>query len=73
MTIGGRFRSYARAHPYLLTSQVVGGVVMTASIFAIPGLGLVGFAAEGPVVGSVATTWQSSIGVVPAGTLFSWC
>ena len=46
---------------------------MTTSIGALPVLGLVGFGATGPVLGSAATAWQSSIGAVQAGTLFTWC
>lgn len=73
LTFSGRFRSYARAHPYLLASQIVGGVAMIASVAALPVLGLAGFAAEGPLIGSAAAAWQSSIGVVQAGSLFTWC
>ena len=46
---------------------------MTASVAALPVLGLAGFAAQGPVLGSAAAAWQSSIGIVQAGSLFSWC
>ena len=70
---GGRFRAYARAHPFLLASQIAGGVAMTASVAVLPVLGLVGFAAAGPVAGSAAAAWQSSIGLVQAGSLFAWC
>lgn len=73
VSIGGRFRAYAKAHPFLLASQVAGGVVMTASVIALPGLGLAGFAATGPVAGTAVTAWQSSIGIVQAGSLFAWC
>ena len=68
-----RFCAYAKAHPYLLASQVVSGVVVTASAAAPLALGGLGFGAMGPVAGSVATSWQSSIGLVQAGSLFSWC
>ena len=46
---------------------------MTASIAALPILGLAGFGAMGPVAGTAATAWQSSIGAVQAGSLFTWC
>ena len=46
---------------------------MTASVAVIPVLGLAGFAASGPVAGSAAVAWQSSIGIVQAGSLFSFC
>lgn len=47
---------------------------MTASLAAVPLLGAAGFAAAtGPVAGTAAAAWQSSIGVVQAGSLFAWC
>jgi hypothetical protein len=46
---------------------------MTASVIAVPVLGAAGFAATGPVAGSAAAAWQSSIGLVEAGSLFAWC
>jgi hypothetical protein len=46
---------------------------MTASVVAVPVLGAAGFAATGPVVGSAAAAWQSSIGLVEAGSLIAWC
>ena len=71
--MGDRLRAYARTHPYLLAAQIAGGAAMTASIAVIPVLGLAGFAASGPVAGSAAAAWQSSIGIVQAGSLFSFC
>ena len=71
--MGDRFRAYAKAHPFLLTSQIVGGVGVIASLVALPILGAVGFAAAGPVAGSAAVAWQSSIGLVQAGSVFAWC
>lgn len=71
--MGERFRAYAQAHPFLLASQVVGGVAMTASLAALPVLGLAGFAAAGPVPLSAAAAWQSSVGLVQAGSLFAFC
>jgi hypothetical protein len=46
---------------------------MTASVVAVPVLGVAGFVATGPVAGSAAAAWQSSIGLVEAGSLFAWC
>lgn len=46
---------------------------MTASVAALPILGAAGFAATGPVAGSAAAAWQSSVGLVQAGSLFAWC
>lgn len=71
--MGDRFRAYARAHPYLLASQILGGAAMTASVAVVPVLGLAGFSAIGPVAGSAAVAWQSSLGIVQAGSLFAWC
>jgi hypothetical protein len=57
----------------LFTLQAVGVLAMTASVVAVPVLGAAGFAATGPVAGSAAAAWQSSIGLVEAGSLFAWC
>ena len=71
--MGHRIRAYAKAHPFLLASQIVGGVGVIASLVALPILGAAGFAAAGPVAGSAAAAWQSSIGLVQAGSVFAWC
>lgn len=68
-----RFRAYVRAHPYRFTAQVVGGVITIASVVVLPVLGAIGFGAGGPVAASAAAAWQSSAGLVQAGSLFSWC
>ena len=46
---------------------------MTASLVALPVIGAAGFAAAGPVAGSAAAAWQSSMGIVQAGSVFAWC
>lgn len=46
---------------------------MTASLVALPIIGAAGFAAAGPVAGSAAAAWQSSMGIVQAGSVFAWC
>ncbi|KAI9877711.1 MAG: hypothetical protein M1830_003053 [Pleopsidium flavum] len=66
-------RNYAEAHPYLLAIQMVSLAVTAAPVIAPPLLGAAGFAALGPVAGSAAAAWQSSIGVVQAGSWFAWC
>ncbi|PVH91822.1 hypothetical protein DM02DRAFT_468089, partial [Periconia macrospinosa] len=38
-----------------------------------PALGIAGFSALGPTAGTAAAAWQSSIGVVQAGSVFAWC
>ncbi|OCK99255.1 uncharacterized protein K441DRAFT_692846 [Cenococcum geophilum 1.58] len=65
--------NYIKEHPVSFTLQAVGVLAMTASVVAVPVLGAAGFAATGPVAGSAAAAWQSSIGLVEAGSLFSWC
>ncbi|PQE09237.1 kinase-like domain protein [Rutstroemia sp. NJR-2017a WRK4] len=64
---------YIKKHPYRFGFQVVGGLATVASLVAVPVLGAVGFAAAGPVAGSAAAAWQSSIGLVEAGSVFAWC
>ncbi len=73
MTLVQRSINYAKAHPVLTGLQVVGTTVSVLSFFAVPVLGAVGFTAAGPAAGSAAAAWQSSMGVVKAGSLFSWC
>ena len=46
---------------------------MTASLAALPIIGLAGFAATGPVAGSAVVAYQSSVGIIQAGSLFAWC
>jgi hypothetical protein len=66
--------NYIKEHPVSFTLQAVGVLAMTASVVAVPVLGAAGFAATGPVAGSAAAAaWQSSIGLVEAGSLFAWC
>ncbi|KAI9643769.1 hypothetical protein NHQ30_007118 [Ciborinia camelliae] len=52
--IAGRTGNYIRSHPDTLSIQVISGVASIASLVAIPVLRAVGFAATGPVAGSVA-------------------
>lgn len=65
--------AYAKAHPIRTGIQVAGLTLSAASFLAVPVLGAVGFTAVGPAAGSAAAAWQSSIGLVRAGSLFSWC
>ncbi|TGO48193.1 hypothetical protein BOTNAR_0488g00020 [Botryotinia narcissicola] len=69
----GRIGSYIKNHPYRFGFQVLGGAVTIASVAAVPVLGAVGFSAAGPIAGSAAAAWQSSIGLVEAGSIFAWC
>ncbi|KAF5874787.1 uncharacterized protein Bfra_003236 [Botrytis fragariae] len=65
--------SYIKNHPYRFGFQVLGGAVTIASVVAVPVLGAVGFSAAGPIAGSTAAAWQSSMGLVEAGSIFAWC
>ncbi|TGO13323.1 hypothetical protein BPAE_0748g00010 [Botrytis paeoniae] len=65
--------SYIKNHPYRFGFQVLGGAVTIASVAAVPVLGAVGFSAAGPIAGSTAAAWQSSMGLVEAGSIFAWC
>ena len=50
------------------------GLTLSAvSFLAVPVLGAIGFTAAGSAANSAAAAWQASIGVVRAGSLFSWC
>jgi hypothetical protein len=65
--------NYITRHPLIFGLQVLGGTVAIASALALPILGALGFTAAGPLAGSAAATWQSSIGIVQGGSLFAWC
>ena len=52
---------------------MVGGISTIASAIALPVLGAAGFTAAGPLAGSTAAAWQSSIGIVQGGSIFAWC
>ncbi|KAH9208332.1 hypothetical protein DL95DRAFT_467840 [Leptodontidium sp. 2 PMI_412] len=64
---------YIKRHPILFGLQVVGGISAIASVIALPILGAIGFTAAGPLVGSAAAAWQSSLGIVQGGSIFAWC
>ncbi len=65
--------TYIKAHPYLFAFQVTGALFSTAAAVALPILSAVGFSALGPVASSAAAAWQASLGIVEAGSLFTWC
>ena len=71
--MGSKAAGYIKKHPILFSLQVAGGIASLASIIALPILGAVGFGVSGPVAGSAAAAWQSSIGLVEAGSFFAWC
>ena len=52
---------------------VTGLVLFIASVLTVPVLGAAGFEALGPAAGTAAASWQASLGLVEAGSLFAWC
>lgn len=68
-----KLTNYIKQHPIKFGLQVAGGVTSLASLAVLPILGALGFAATGPIAGSTAAGWQASMGLVRAGSLFSWC
>ncbi|MCJ1309065.1 hypothetical protein MMC25_002720 [Agyrium rufum] len=54
------------------TTTKVGIALICLSVTILPTLFLVGFGTAGPVAGSLAASWQSSIGLVQAGSLFAF-
>jgi hypothetical protein len=57
-------------NPFRFAAQMAGLVATPALLFP-PVLAAAGFGAAGPVVGSMAAAWQSSIGIVQGGSLFA--
>lgn len=51
--------------------SIVGGTVVASGVAAYYILPSLGFSAIGPDPGSFAAAWQSSIGIVPAGSMFA--
>ena len=63
--------SIIRQHTTALAVGSTGLALATAPITGPALLGVIGFSTSGPVVASLAAAWQSSIGVVQAGSLFA--
>ncbi len=64
--------AWVKAHSKEIT-VIVAGITLFALSLATPAiLGAIGFSATGPILGSMAATWQASIGSVAAGSLFSF-
>ncbi|RAL06803.1 interferon alpha-inducible IFI6/IFI27 family protein [Aspergillus homomorphus CBS 101889] len=61
----------AQEHKTALAVGSTGLALATAPITGPAVLGAVGFSASGPVAASFAAAWQSSLGVVQAGSLFA--
>ncbi|KAH0541841.1 hypothetical protein FGG08_003724 [Glutinoglossum americanum] len=69
----GRVGGYVKEHPIQFGLYAAGGLACFAPIAVPAFLGLAGFSSAGPVAGSMAALWQSSLGVVEAGSVFAWC
>jgi len=71
--IPAAFLNHVKNNPITSGIAAVGlGTLLVAT--AVPAiLGIVGFSAVGPVAGTAAAAWQSSIGIVQAGSFFAWC
>ncbi|KAF2862098.1 hypothetical protein K470DRAFT_244239 [Piedraia hortae CBS 480.64] len=69
----GNVAAYAARNPVRFSLQALGGVTAITCFAAPAMLGVVGFGALGPVAGSIAAGWQSSIGAVQAGSFFAAC
>ncbi|KAI9697065.1 MAG: hypothetical protein M1836_005027 [Candelina mexicana] len=67
-----RLLNYVKSHPYLTALQASGLLISATALGAPTLLGAAGFGALGPVANSAAAAWQSSQGIVQAGSLFSW-
>ena len=64
--------AWIRAHPYRVFG-VFGGITILGLTWAIPAFPeVVGFGALGPIARSIATGWQSSLGLVAVGTSFAF-
>ncbi|KAF2193606.1 hypothetical protein K469DRAFT_532952, partial [Zopfia rhizophila CBS 207.26] len=64
---------HVKAHPVSSGITAVGLGVFGAASLINPALGVAGFSVVGPTAGSAAAAWQSSIGLVQAGSFFAWC
>ncbi|KAL4868423.1 hypothetical protein BDV12DRAFT_197296 [Aspergillus spectabilis] len=64
-------QTVAREHTTALAIGSTGLALATAPITGPAVLGAIGFSTAGPVAASFAAAWQSSIGLVQAGSLFA--
>jgi len=69
----GKVFAHMKTHPISSGLTVAGSLVLGVTSIINPALGIIGFSAMGPVAGSAAAAWQSSIGLVQAGSFFAWC
>ena len=66
--ISQKLSSYIGNHPYLFAAQTLGISISFTSLLILP---ILGFGTVGPIAGSIAAGWQSSIGAVSANSLFA--
>ena len=64
-----RIKKFANERPYRFWLTVSGLTLAGLSACILP---ILGFSAVGPVAGSIAAGWQSSIGLVSVGSLFAF-
>jgi hypothetical protein len=69
----GKFQRYVYNDLARFALQVTSATVGVATFITIPAVGAIGFSALGPVLGTLAAGWQSSIDAVEAGSLFGFC
>ncbi|RYP77264.1 hypothetical protein DL769_003459 [Monosporascus sp. CRB-8-3] len=72
-SVSGKILKHIKAHPVSSAITGVGLGVFGIVSLINPVLGIAGFSAVGPAAGSAAAAWQSSIGLVQAGSIFAWC
>ena len=72
-TFASKLIAHIKANPISSGPTAAGFTLSIAASLINPALGFAGFSALGPTAGSAAAAWQSSIGLVQVGSLFSWC
>jgi hypothetical protein len=72
-SVFGKVLAHFKAQPLTSGISIAGVLVFGAASLINPALGIAGFSALGPAASSAAAAWQSSIGLVQAGSFFAWC
>ncbi|KAI3337163.1 hypothetical protein HD806DRAFT_475868 [Xylariaceae sp. AK1471] len=72
-TAASKVLTHIKAHPISSGISAVGLGALGVVSLVNPALGIAGFSAMGPAAGSAAAAWQSSVGLVQAGSFFAWC
>ncbi len=71
--IAERMLNHAKTNPIKTGIVGTGALVFVAASLVNPVLAVAGFSFMGPAAASAAAAWQSSIGLVQAGSFFAWC